>query len=139
MRDIDRVIVHCSATKPSMDVDAALIRKWHVEERSWSDIGYHFVIKRDGEIEQGRAIDVIGAHCRGHNTDSVGICLVGGLSDEGEPAENFLGVQYQSLYELLKSFRLIFPDVDIVGHRDLDDRKDCPCFEVGQWVGSVDL
>ena len=79
MRKIDRIVVHCSATTPTMDIGVGTIRGWHVLERGWSDVGYHFVITRDGEVQTGRPIERSGAHAKGFNKHSVGICYVGGL------------------------------------------------------------
>ncbi len=78
MREINEIIVHCSATPESMDIGVKEIRDWHVNDNKWDDIGYHFVIRRDGTIECGRSIDKAGAHCKGHNAHSIGMCLVGG-------------------------------------------------------------
>ena len=136
MRTIEKVIVHCSATKPSMSVDAALIREWHVEERGWRDIGYHFVICRDGSIEVGRPITESGAHCKGHNSDSIGVCLVGGVDEFNNPVNNFLAEQFRVLHDLIKSFEMIVPGIDVDGHHDFDKHKPCPCFDVRLWYAS---
>lgn len=129
MRNIDKVIVHCAATKPSMDIDAATIKRWHTEERGWSDIGYHWVIKRSGDIEVGREEKIAGAHARGHNGSSIGICLIGGIDDDGKPEANFTFNQYSSLEFLIKDMKDRYPGVEVIGHRDVSD-KDCPCFDV---------
>ena len=83
MRDINQIIVHCSATPPSMIVGADDIRKWH-KARGWSDIGYHYVIKRNGVTEKGRDITRVGAHAKGHNEDSLGVVLIGGIDEDGK-------------------------------------------------------
>ena len=83
MREINKIIVHCSATRENENFDVAEIRKWHVEGRGWSDIGYHFYIDLYGEIHKGRDISKIGAHCKGHNRNSIGICYCGGV-DAGD-------------------------------------------------------
>jgi len=83
--DIARIIVHCSATPPDMSIGVSEIRDWHVNQNKWSDIGYHFVIKRGGLIQQGRDIELAGAHAEGHNSDSIGICLVGGVEKYPAP------------------------------------------------------
>lgn len=78
MRSIQRVILHCSATRDSGDlIGADEIRRWHVEERGWSDIGYHYVIRRSGKLEYGRPEDISGAHTAGENHNSIGVCLIG--------------------------------------------------------------
>ena len=76
-RKIDKIIVHCSATKPSHDIDVKEVDKWH-KKRGWSGIGYHFFIKRGGQIEIGRSLEKQGAHTKGHNKSSIGICYAGG-------------------------------------------------------------
>ena len=78
MRKIRKIIIHCSATKEGHDIDAAEIKKWHVEGNGWSDIGYHYVIKLDGTVEEGRPLERSGAHTLNHNFDSIGICYIGG-------------------------------------------------------------
>ena len=119
------IVVHCAATPSTMDIGAAEIRRWH-KERGWIDIGYHFVIRRDGTVEKGRDIDAIGAHVRGVNQISVGICLVG--TDEFEDA------QFASLKELIVSLLDKFPGSQIKGHRDFPNvKKECPGFDVASW------
>ena len=78
------IVIHCADTYETMDIGAEDIRKWHVEERGWSDIGYHKVIRRDGTVETGRDIDVSGAHAAGFNSVSIGVCLVGGRGEDDE-------------------------------------------------------
>lgn len=85
MRKITEFIIHCSATREGQDVTAADIRRWHVKGNGWKDIGYHFVIHLDGTIELGRPIAEVGAHCAGHNAESIGICYVGGLKPPSVP------------------------------------------------------
>ena len=86
MRQIDHIIVHCSYTPPSMDIGAETIREWHTlpkpKGRGWSDIGYHWVIRRNGTVEAGRSEERAGAHAKGYNQDSIGICLIGGKSEK---------------------------------------------------------
>ena len=127
------IVVHCSATPEHMDIGADDIRRWH-REKGWLDIGYHFVIRRDGELEHGREIDTIGAHVQGHNKESVGVCLVGGTDNELRPEENFTDDQYATLVELLRDLVEEFPNAKIVGHRELDDGKACPSFDVQGWL-----
>ena len=86
-RQIDEIIVHCSATREGRDFSAADIRRWHVADRHFSDIGYHFVVRIDGSIEAGRPLRRPGAHCRAHNRRSVGVCYIGGLDRNGHPAD----------------------------------------------------
>ena len=78
----DYIVIHCSATKPSMDIGAEIIKDWHVNERGWRDIGYHKVIKRNGDVEDGRDIRDSGAHAAGYNSKSVGLCMGGGMAED---------------------------------------------------------
>lgn len=135
MRPINKIIIHCSATPPSMDVGVKEIRQWHLE-RGWSDIGYHFVIRRDGTIEEGRPVAIKGAHCaaKGGNTGSIGICMVGGVRKSGTKLiteNNFTGKQWLAIDALIKRLLREYPAIDtLLGHRDLESRKDCPSFSV---------
>lgn len=135
-RDINTVVVHCAATKPSMDIGATQIRKWHVEERNWRDIGYHFVIRRSGVIESGRPITESGAHARGHNKNSIGICLVGGISEEGKPDFNFTFTQLEALKDLVDDLEDEYGPLQIIGHRDISKKK-CPNFDVSEFFGGI--
>ena len=83
------IVIHCLATRADQEITAEHIRRWHVDDNSWSDIGYHWVIERDGKVQRGRHTQAQGAHVRGHNNESIGICLVGGINLHGNPEENF--------------------------------------------------
>lgn len=128
MRDIAKIIIHCAATPADMDIGVAEIRRWHVDERGWRDIGYHFVIRRDGTVERGRPQAEAGAHVRGHNGDSIGICLVG-----GKPGFNFHYSQMDALVDLVLDLRDQYPSATVHGHNEFDSGKDCPCFDVQAW------
>ena len=129
-RVIDTVIVHCSATSPSQDdVDVSMIRDWHVDGNGWSDIGYHFVITRQGVIQEGRSVERAGAHAKGHNETSIGICLVGGVDEDNEPQCNFSFQQYRALVSILS----LYPDCKVIGHNEVSS-KACPCFDVQSFV-----
>jgi len=129
MREIDTIVVHCSATTVDMDIGVSEIREWHKANR-WKDIGYHFVIRRDGTEEPGRPIEIPGAHVYGHNDNSIGICLVGGLDDSARPDANFSMMQYETLMNLVGRLLFEFPEASVMGHRELDPKKACPCFDV---------
>ena len=134
MREIKRIIIHCSATKPSMDVCAEDIKQWHIG-KGWVDIGYHYVIKRDGTLEQGRDRRTAGAHAKGHNFSSAGVCLVGGIDEEKNADDNFTLKQYNTLIQLISFLKMTFPIEEVLGHRDLPDvNKSCPCFDVRAWL-----
>jgi N-acetylmuramoyl-L-alanine amidase len=143
MRDIDFLVVHCAATKPKMDIGAAEIRKWH-RDRGWNDIGYHYIIRRNGWIEKGRDDAISGAHVAGHNSHTLGICLVGGIDDDGHPEPNFTEEQFKSLNDLLNELLIKYDLMEdsILGHRDFPGvGKACPSFDVRKWrkTGSVEL
>lgn len=138
MRMIDSIVVHCSATPPTMDVTAKDIDRWH-RERGFLKIGYHYVIRRDGTVEKGRPIKEPGAHAKGHNRHSIGICLIGGVKADGEtPQFNFTSAQMESLNQLVKEIDLDFPDIEIKGHNELS-HKECPCFDVDMWFSTVPI
>ena len=129
MREINYIAVHCAATKPSMDVPIERIKKWHLD-RGWSDIGYHFYIRRDGSLFIGRDILIPGAHVSGYNKNSIGVCYEGGIDEDGEPEDNRTKIQKIVLLSLLKSLKSIFKDAVIQGHRDFPDvHKACPSFD----------
>jgi N-acetylmuramoyl-L-alanine amidase len=142
MRDIKRIFVHCSFTKPregragSPLIGASEIRKWHVEERRWSDIGYHYVIKRDGTLELGRPVERQGAHAAGHNEDSIGICLVGGMDKKtGKAVKDYTDVQWEQLELLVRGLvaKYNISDSNVLGHNDVTTTKTCPNFDVKYW------
>ena len=121
-----------------MDIGAELIREWHLA-RGWKDIGYHRVIKRNGIIENGRDFETVGAHVAGYNSDSIGICLVGGIDKNGTPEDNFTPEQHTALMAEIIRIRKLYPDIMICGHRDLDPNKACPSFDVREWLNKVGL
>lgn len=130
------LVVHCSATKPSMDWGRAEIDKSH-RQRGFFEIGYHFVIRRDGRVEIGRALNRQGAHVSGYNHVSVGVCMVGGVSERDVriAENNFTPVQFESLKVVLRDLRHKFPHARIVGHGELPRvAKACPSFSVQEWL-----
>ena len=127
-RRIDKIIVHCTATREGRLVTAADIRSWHLR-RGWSDIGYHYVVGLNGIIEPGRSLDLVGAHCRGQNTGSIGIVYVGGLAADGKtPKDTRTEAQKLSLRTLIEILKSFYPRAVVYGHRDFA-KKDCPCFD----------
>ena len=129
MRTVTLFIIHCSATPQGVSLSFEDCRRDHINHRGWSDIGYHFYVTRDGEIHRGRALEKVGAHCRGHNRHSIGICYEGGLTASGQPADTRTLPQKASLVALLRELKRIFPGALVVGHHDLNPMKTCPCFE----------
>lgn len=128
MRQIKEIIIHCADTPEGRDIKADEIRRWHKNERGWSDIGYHYVIDLDGTIEAGRDIETAGAHCTGHNANSIGICYVGGCDAQMQPKDTRTEEQKASLLLLLKYLRQRYPKAKIYGHRDFA-QKACPSFD----------
>jgi N-acetylmuramoyl-L-alanine amidase len=102
------------------------VRRWH-QQRGFSDIGYHYVVLVDGTIENGRPLSEVGAHCKGHNAHSIGVCYVGGLNAKGAPADTRTPAQRKALRQLLTRLKQQFPAATIHGHRDFTT-KACPCF-----------
>ncbi len=133
------IVVHCSATGENQDIGKKEITEWH-KRKGYKTIGYHFVIRRNGEIEPGRDIEAVGAHVLGFNHNSVGVCLVGGVdaNDVKKAVNNFTPQQFNTLHSLLKSLKKIYPFATIQGHRDFHGvKKACPCFDVKEWVKGI--
>lgn len=134
---INRITIHASATYPSMNIGAKEIRQWHLD-RGWRDIGYHRVIRRDGTVDEGRPESIMGAHVKHHNRDNLGICLVGGLKEGTQEAEdNFTPVQYIMLTKVLVDLLHKHPEAIIQGHNGYPghETRACPCFD---WRAYVD-
>lgn len=144
MRNINRVILHCSATAEVMTLMPTRCA-WHLS-RGWSDIGYHYVIRLDGTIESGRPINKIGAHARGQNKDSVGICYVGGLDASGHPKNTMTPEQRISVNRICRALcQVLNKPLALNGHREYS-AKACPSFEVSEvfsslqeWMGCPDI
>jgi|TARA_E500000318_G_scaffold111115_2_gene128546 N-acetylmuramoyl-L-alanine amidase len=128
MRSIDKIIVHCSATPEGRDVSVDTIKKWHVDDNKWSDIGYHYVIELDGGVHYGRNCEISGAHCKGHNSKSIGICYVGGVDANQNPKDTRTDKQVIALHNLIKDLKTKYPDSIVYGHRDFSS-KACPSFD----------
>lgn len=129
MRTITLIIVHCSANRAGSALRMADIDSYH-RSLGWIGCGYHYVIPTDGTIEPGRPEEMVGAHCKNHNRHSIGVCYIGGLSKDGKPADTRTDAQRIALRNLLEQLHRRYPDALIVGHRDLDLQKVCPCFDV---------
>jgi N-acetylmuramoyl-L-alanine amidase len=120
MRKLNRVIIHCSDSDIKGHDNIETIRKWHVEERGWNDVGYHFFIQSNGNIQDGRPLSKVGAHTVGHNADSVGICLHG--------RKNFTQEQFNSLRRLVIALSSDYGALSIHGHCEFAP-KTCPNFD----------
>ncbi len=129
MRQINKIIVHCSATREGENVPVETIRKWHVDGRGWSDIGYHFYIDIYGDIYKGRDISRIGAHTKGLNRNSIGVCYCGGVEEDGKtPKDTRYDCQKEALLAVLRTLKAMYPEAKIHGHRDFAN-KACPSFD----------
>lgn len=127
MRDIKEIIVHCSATPEGKDFTVEDIRKWHLA-RGFNDVGYHYIIYRDGSIHKGREEAVIGAHCLNHNSISIGVCYIGGCASDGKtPKDTRTNAQKDSLVALLRELKGKYPKAKIYPHYKFA-AKACPCF-----------
>lgn len=128
MRKITEIIVHCSATAEGKDFTEKDIDRWH-RAKGWDGCGYHYVIKLDGTIETGRRIEKAGAHCLGHNKNSIGVCYIGGVAADGKtPKDTRTIKQRAALLALLRKLRAQYPAARIRGHRDFA-AKACPSFD----------
>ena len=132
MRKINKIIVHCTATQEGRDIGVEWCRKVHLR-KGWKDVGYHFVIRLDGEVEEGRPIEMSGAHTKGHNWDSIGICYAGGVEAEKQNGkwiakDTRTEEQKDSLVDLLCQLKDSYPKAIIYGHRDFSS-KACPSFD----------
>ena len=127
MRQINEIIVHCTATKEGQNFKVEDINRWH-KQRGWNMIGYHYVVYLDGTIHQGRSEDQIGAHCLKHNTNSIGVVYVGGLDANGNPKDTRTEAQKQGLRKLLTELKHKYPKATIHSHKDFAP-KACPSFD----------
>jgi len=140
IKTVDTIFVHCAATRPewyegrTLTDKVAEIRRWHVEGNKWRDIGYHWIIDRDGSIAKGRDESEVGAHVAGRNTGSLGICLIGGFgSNEKDPFEkNFTPAQDKALRALIEEIQGRAAIKHIRGHNEVA-AKACPGFQVSRW------
>jgi len=140
MRDIDLIVVHCSATPEGKHFSTETIRGWHVNERKWSDIGYHYVVELDGKVKTGRPVQRAGAHVKGYNRSSIGVCYIGGMTkDMKSPKDTRNDEQLKSLEDLLIELKFKYPNAIIKGHRDYSS-KACPSFDAKkeyEWISKI--
>ena len=129
MRQISKIVVHCSATREGQNITVETIKDWHVNGRGWSDIGYHFYIDLHGDIYKGRDIAKIGAHTKGQNRNSIGICYCGGVEVDGKtPKDTRTEKQKIALLAVLRTLKAMYPEVTIHSHKDFAN-KACPSFD----------
>jgi|TARA_R100000482_G_C5132265_1_gene152870 N-acetylmuramoyl-L-alanine amidase len=136
MRAIDKIIVHCTATPEGRDVKVGDIRRWHVEDNGWNDIGYHWVIELDGSLQEGRKEYLNGAHAKGHNSDSVGVVYVGGCDKDMNPKDTRTEAQKEELLCILQDLKGRYPNAEIIGHCDVSS-KACPSFDAKEEYKSL--
>lgn len=137
--DVEYIVIHSAATPSDMDVDISDVDRWHREKGYWK-VGYHFFVKRDGTYQFGRALFEPGAHCKGYNNKSIGICYAGGADKEGNPEDNKTFQQEITLFDLIKSLQMLFTNAKVVGHGDLPGTDtECPSFNVTEWMKSMDI
>ena len=139
-RYIKEIIVHCTATKEGVNQTVEQIRKYHTAKppmgRGWSDIGYHYVVYLDGTIHEGRNVNISGAHCTGHNANSIGVVYVGGLDAKGNAKDTRTPAQKEALIKLLKELKKLYPKATIHGHREFAN-KACPCFDAKKEYSNI--
>ncbi len=137
-RNINRIIVHCSATNEGEDFSIADIDRWHKidgykrkyapKDAKYKHVGYHYVVNLDGTIDEGRTLEEAGAHTEGYNSHSIGICYVGGHAKDGKPKDTRTKAQKEALIDLLRRLVCKYPTATIHGHREFSN-KACPCFD----------
>lgn len=129
MRKINKIVVHSSASPEGREDTFEDVKRWHLA-RGYKDIGYHYVIELDGICFEGRPLSRQGAHVRGHNKDTIGICYIGGTDNtrERKPKDTRTDAQKATLRKLLSDLKQMFPEAEIVGHRDLAAAA-CPSFD----------
>lgn len=134
MREIDLIVVHCTACDPGCDSDVEDIRQQHLR-RGFADVGYHYIIRLDGTVEEGRSLDTVGAHVYGHNKTSIGVAYIGGRDEDTRTA-----AQKASLERVVRELSQRWPQAKIRGHREMPGvSKACPNFEVSDWLRSVQI
>ena len=132
MRKIDMIVIHCTATRADCPLSPAELTKMH-RKRGFKCCGYHYYVRTDGEICTMRPVERVGAHARGYNERSIGIAYEGGLDAQGQPCDTRTPRQREALAALVAELKQRFPHALVVGHRDLDPQKDCPCFEASRY------
>ncbi len=135
MRKIEKIIIHCAATPEGRDVKTETIKSWHVKGRGWSDIGYHYVIELDGAVKNGRPLHRSGAHTKGHNATSIGICYVGGIDKDKKPKDTRTEAQRKAMDQLVDDLKMEHPTATIHGHNEFA-AKACPSFDVSKEYGA---
>lgn len=128
MRNINKIIVHCTATPEGREVTVNDLHRWHVIENGWADVGYHWLIDLNGTLHECRPEHKSGAHAKGYNKNSIGVCYAGGCDAEMNPKDTRTEAQKETLRCLLEDLRGRYPQAEIIGHRDVSS-KACPSFD----------
>lgn len=136
MRKIDKIILHCSATKEGQQFTIKDIDAWH-KQRGFKYVGYHYVILLDGTVETGRPESEVGAHTLGQNANSIGICYIGGLDANAKPKDTRTDAQREALIKLVKELKAKYPGVTVHGHNEFAN-KACPSFNVKDELKTFD-
>ncbi|MBM38615.1 MAG: hypothetical protein CMO97_06030 [Woeseia sp.] len=147
MRKINQIIVHCTATRPdwwekkTVDEQVKEVTRWHLD-RGFSDIGYHFLVSRSGEVVQGRPVEKSGAHAKGHNSDSIGVAMFGGFGSDADDlaTEHFTPLQLAATYDLIRKLQGQYnvKNENVIGHNRISS-KSCPGFRVQKWLSGMKL
>jgi len=144
MRPISEIIIHCTATradwwgKSATKDKVAEVRRWHMQDRGWKDIGYHFLIDRDGTLVEGRPLDQVGAHTQGHNSGTIGVSLFGGFGSAATDkfSDHFTPEQDKALRALIAKLCDTYKITKVSGHNEYAS-KACPGFAVTKWLGKT--
>jgi N-acetylmuramoyl-L-alanine amidase len=128
VRELNEIIVHCSDTRTNQSFSIDTVKQWHLS-RGFSDVGYHYYIRLDGMLEEGRPIEKAGAHCKGHNSNSIGVCFEGGKKENGQPWDKPTDEQICTWDSLKENLLWRFGELKISGHYEYST-KTCPNFDV---------
>ena len=131
-RKINEIIVHCSDSDYKAHDDISIIRGWHMNERKYKDVGYHYFIRKDGTIQKGRDLMVSGAHCKGHNRHSVGVCFSG--------KHKFTDAQFEAFEQLrMLAESFLNRKLKVTPHSFYNENKTCPNFDINEKLPSCQI
>ena len=143
LKEVKYIILHCSANSPKVADDFGVdeLRNFHVNKRGWKDIGYHFVVRKDGVVEKGRDLKYEGAHTVGedaegnrYNAHSIGLCWVGGVDEDGNASGKTNIYQLTAWRALIQTLVILYPEAKVIGHRDMGANKACPSFDAEKFL-----
>lgn len=137
-RKVNHIVIHCTATQPEAKIES--IKRYWREKKGWKSPGYHFIIEANGDSTQLQAVSLQTNGVKGHNHDSVHISYIGGINKAGKPKDTRTPEQIASMIALIKMLKEIYPDADVLGHRDFQGvKKACPSFDVKSWLKTIEL